>query len=137
MDYYSSDNYENSESRPPKPTTSRAMETTAMVLGIISVATIFFIYVPLVCGPLAIILANLSRGAQPTFTPKGKVAVGLGIAGFVFAIILVVFSFIIVMNTFGGVEGFVDYYNSVMQQYFEGTGIDPSEYMLELSAVFV
>lgn len=137
MDFYGSDNYTSNENKPPKPTTSGAMETAAMVLGIISVVGLFFIYVPLICGPLAIILANLSRGAQPGFTTKGKVAVGLGIAGFVFVIILIIISFTIVMNTFGGVEGMVDYYNNLMQQYLEGTGIDPSEYMIDLSAMFI
>jgi len=66
---------------------SRQMETAALILGMVSIATIITIVPALICGSLAIILGLLSKGGELTVDSRGKTAIILGIIGLVLALI--------------------------------------------------
>lgn len=67
---------------------SRQMETAALILGIVSIATIITIIPALVCGSLAIILGLLSKGGELTVSSRGSVSIVLGIIGLVLSLIV-------------------------------------------------
>ena len=66
-------------------------ETAALILGIISLALLFMGLLPfcLICGPLAVILAFLSRGRHRTLSQKGLFGVILGGGSCVIVVVLV------------------------------------------------
>ena len=106
MDYqfYQQNNYY----QPPVPDKrSRAMETAAMVLGIISLSTCSCIYASVVCGALAIIFALLSRGGEYTMSSKAKIGLVLGIAGLVATILVYAATFASMIHEYGSIEGYL------------------------------
>lgn len=101
------------------------METAAMVLGIISLATCSCLYISIVCGALAIILALLSRGGQNTFSTHAKIGLWLGIAGLILTVVLYATAFIVAFQTYGDLEG-------ILKAYCDMYGLDYEEFYQEL-----
>lgn len=92
--------YENSQNQiPPYETTqlSNSMATAAMVLGVASVLTFMTVYLPLILGSLAIILALLSKGYNYRMMPSAKVGIISGAVSFgsMFGILLLGISTIV------------------------------------------
>lgn len=61
----------------------RAMATASMILGIVSIFSMLTVYIPVICGSLAIVLAILSKGYGKKMLAGAKVGVGTGIGGIV------------------------------------------------------
>ncbi len=71
---------------------SAGLATAALVLGIVSLVTIFSIVTPYVCGSLAIILGLLSKGGETTVDGRGKAGIITGtIALCIITLILFIF----------------------------------------------
>ncbi len=102
---------------------SGGFATASLVLGIVGLATGCCVYTPIICGALAVMFALLSRGGERTMSPRAKTGFGLGLAGVICGILLIVVSFIVVIVTFGGFENYMEYYMETYQQLMEGYGI--------------
>lgn len=76
-------NYYPNGQRQPIRNPGRAMATASMILGIVSIVSILTVYVPIICGSLAIVLAILSKGYGKKMLPSARVGVGTGIGGIV------------------------------------------------------
>lgn len=112
--------------RPPHRTgRSAAFETASLSLGILGLFTascgvgIFF-------GALAIIFGLLSKGGADTMGPKGKAGTYIGIATIIVTGLIFVFSFVIMIRMFGGIDGFLAQYNDL---YNVMQSDDPEELM--------
>lgn len=71
------------EKRQPIRNPGKAMATASMILGIVSIFSMLTVYIPVICGSLAIVLAILSKGYGKKMLPSAKVGVGTGIGGVV------------------------------------------------------
>lgn len=104
---------------------SAAFETAALSLGILGLFTascgvgIFF-------GALAVIFGLLSKGGADTMSPKGKAGTYIGIAAIIVTGLIFVFSFVIMIRMFGGIDGFLAQYNDL---YNAMQSDDPEELM--------
>ena len=96
------------------------METAAMILGIVSLTTCSCLYISIVCGALAIILALLSKGGENTMGSRAKIGLGLGIAGLVLTILLYALAFAVAIETYGSLEG-------ILRAYCDMYGFDIEE----------
>ncbi len=127
MDQYGwNQNANNTE--PPRPAhtgRSAAFETAALSFGILGLFTascgvgMFF-------GALAVIFGLLSKGGADTLSPKGKAGTYIGIAAIVVTGLIFVFSFVIMIRMFGGIDGFLAQYNDL---YNAMQSDDPAELM--------
>lgn len=124
MDY---NNYSERDYNSPSPHGER-MATIGMILAIVGLATGCCVYTGFICGALAIILALLGRGKEQKLSSRGKLAVILGAVSVASTLILCVVSVVYAIYSFGGVDGFMDYYDRVMKMYSDPSGIDYSEY---------
>lgn len=61
----------------------QTMATAAMVLGVASIFTMFTVYIPFICGSLAIVFAILSKGYGKKMLAAAKIGIGTAIAGIV------------------------------------------------------
>ncbi len=86
----------------PKP---NYMETTSLVLAVLSIVTCSCCYLSLPCAGIAIVLALLSRGGKMKLGSKAKLAIALGIAGLLITIAFYIFAFAVAIETYGGLEG--------------------------------
>lgn len=59
----------------------QTMATMAMVLGVASIFTMFTVYIPLICGSLAIVFAILSKGYGKKMLAAAKIGIGTALAG--------------------------------------------------------
>ena len=102
---------------------SNGFATASLVLGIVGLATGCCVYTPIICGALAMIFALLSRGGERTMSVRAKTGLGLGIAGVVCGILLIVVSFIVVIVQYGGFENYMNAYMEIYQQLLDGYGM--------------
>lgn len=89
MDYNNNNNpytqqnnnyYSNGQGQPVR-NPGQTMATMAMVLGLAGIFTMFTIYIPLICGSLAVIFAILSKGYGNKMLTSAKIGIGTAIAG--------------------------------------------------------
>lgn len=93
---------------------SAGLATAALVLGIVSLVTIFSIVTPYVCGSLAIILGLLSRGGETTVDGRGKAGIITGtIALCLITLILVI------LGAFGSENNAVNSFEREFRMEFE------------------
>lgn len=95
---------------------SGGFATASLVLGIIGLATGCCIYTSIICGALAVLFALLSRGGEMTLPGKSKIGLGLGIASAAMGILILIIAFAYMLLQFGGLEGYLEYYNDLLQQ---------------------
>jgi predicted histidine transporter YuiF (NhaC family) len=89
---------------------SASMATAAMILGIISLVTCTCLYISVICGGLAILLALLSKGGELTLSRNAKLALGLGIAGLCTTVVLYAISFAMIIGEYGSLEAYLKAY---------------------------
>lgn len=106
----------NEQFYPAQDKRSHSMETASLVLGIVAISCG---YTSVICGALAIIFALLSRGGETTMGSKAKVGLGLGIAGFIIALLICV-AFAFAYNYYGGLDG-------LLRAYCDMYGLDYQE----------
>ena len=99
---------------------STGFATAALVLGICGLAAGCCLYIGIICGALAIIFSLLSRGGEMTMSPRAKAALALGIAAVTLSILLFLMFFAIMLIQYGGIEGYMEYYNELLQQMESG-----------------
>lgn len=93
---------------------SAGLATAALVLGIVSLVTIFSIVTPYVCGSLAIILGLLSKGGETTVDGRGKAGIITGtIALCIITLILFIF------GAFGSENNAVNSFEREFRMEFE------------------
>lgn len=109
---------------PPKKT--NGMETAALVLAVIGIATGCCIYIAAPCDALAIILGYLSQGSNPPgqlASRTAKIAITLGIVSIVFSILLLAAMFIFTFASgsmdfdtyLKEIENYSEFYESIYQ----------------------
>lgn len=81
---------------------SKRMETTSLILGVISIATICLVYPTLICGSLAIVFALLSRGGERTLTARAQIGLVLGSIGLGIILLMIIYTFVIAEAYYGG-----------------------------------
>lgn len=98
MDYNNNNNSYTSQnnqyySQNPQPnmrSPGQTMATVSMILGLASVFCVFTIYLPLILGSIAILLAILSKGYGKKMLAIAKIGVGTAIGGLTMVIALFV-----------------------------------------------
>lgn len=108
---------------------SHAMETAALVLAVISIATCTCIYFSIPLGALAVIFALLSKGGETSLNSKSKLAFWLGIAGIAITTIIYAFSIITLLREYGSIDG-------ILNAYSQMTGIDYSDLIQEMNSAY-
>lgn len=117
---YQNNQYQNNHC-PDKRSGSFA--TASLILGIAGLATGCCVYTSVICGALAVIFALLSRGGERTMSARAKTGIGLGIAGTVCGILMIVVSFATVIAEYGSFANYMDAYMEMYQQILDGYGV--------------
>ena len=89
---------------------SEYMALASMILGIIAIVTSGCIYLAIICGSLAIILALLSRGGRMDFCTQAKAGLISGVVGLILTIIIYVTAFAFILQQYGGIDGLMQEY---------------------------
>ncbi len=100
---------------PGKP-----LATASMILGIVSIVTMFTVYIPFICGSLAIVLAILSKGYGKKMLTTARVGIGTGIGGIVL-IASVVGSLVAMILSLSG-DDLVNFGRQMDRQFEQQTG---------------
>jgi len=101
---YNNNGYNNSNqyySQNPGPgihNPGQSMATIAMVLGLASIFCIFTVYLPMVLGSIAIILAILSKGYGKKMLATAKIGIGTAIGGLSMVLALIASVFTLLMS---------------------------------------
>lgn len=66
----------------------QTMAIMSMILGLISIFTVFTVYLPIICGSIAILFAILSKGYGKKLLTTAKVGIGTAIGGAALVIIV-------------------------------------------------
>lgn len=101
---------------------SVSFATASLILGIAGLATGCCIYTSIICGALAVMFALLSRGGERTMSVRAKTGLGLGIAGIVCGILMIIAAFAIVIAGYGSFANYMDAYMEMYQQILDGYG---------------
>lgn len=96
---------------------SGRMETAALVLGVIAIATLLLVYPALVCGSLSIVFALLSRGGEISLTSKARAGLILGSIALGIVAFLFLYTLVIANVYYGGLE-------EMAREVYAGMGID-------------
>ncbi len=95
---------------------SAGMAVASLVMGILGLAMACCVYPPVIFGSLAIIFALLSRGGEMHMNSYGKAGLVLGILGIICGILIFTYSFFTLMAEFGGLEGYLQYIEELMEE---------------------
>lgn len=95
---------------------STSMAIASMALAIAGLVMGCCVYPAIILGSLAIILALLSRGGEMTTNGYAKAGLILGIIAIIFGILFLIYSFIVLFVQFGGLEGYMDYIEDLMEE---------------------
>lgn len=74
------------------------MASAALIFGAVSLLTILTIFLPLILGSVAIVLALLSKGREPKMLTQAKVGLSCGIAGLSVVLALLASSYAIMFT---------------------------------------
>ncbi|MCI8978894.1 hypothetical protein D5282_17700 [bacterium 1xD8-48] len=100
----------------------QSMATASMILGVVGLFTIFTVYIPLICGGLAVILAILSRGYGKKMLLAARVGIGTAI-GAVVLICSIIFSLVGILLASSG-DDLVNFGKAMDEQFEQQTGIE-------------
>ena len=87
--FYNQNNNYSYHEQPTYPT-GQALATAAMIAGIVSVVTIWTLYLPIIVGGLGVIFAFLSLGFEKKFSSSAKTGLFFSISGLLVCIILLI-----------------------------------------------
>ena len=105
----------------------QTMATISMVLGVISIMTIFTVYIPIICGSIAIVLAILSKGYGKKMLTTAKVGIGTAIGGMALIITIIGSLTVLLLSSSG--EQMVEFGRQVDEQFREQTGMELEDLM--------
>lgn len=118
-------NYYSSGQGRPVRNPGQTMATMAMVLGLASIFTMFTIYIPLICGSLAVVFAILSKGYGKKMMAAAKIGIGTAIAGI--ALIVTILGSVSAMLLSLSSEDLVNLGRELDQQFESQTGRELKE----------
>lgn len=118
--------YHSSAPRPGIQNPGQTMATIAMVLGLASVFCIFTVYLPLVLGSIAIILAILSKGYGKKMLATAKIGVGTAIGGLSMVLVLIASVFSLLMSNS---DVLIDQGRQLDEQFERQTGQKLEDYL--------
>ncbi len=104
---------------------SSSMAIASMVMGIAGLVMSCCIYPAIIFGSLAIILGLLSRGGEMTANGYGKAGLILGIISIVCGILFLIYGLYILFVQFGGMEGYLEYIEDLMENSGYPNNYDP------------
>ena len=116
-------------SQPPRPgiqNPGQTMATTAMVLGLASIFCIFTVYLPMIFGSIAIILAILSKGYGKKMLTTAKIGAGTAIGGLSMVMVLIVSVFTLLMSNS---DILIDQGRQLDEQFERQTGQKLEDYL--------
>ena len=134
MDYNNNDNpytQQNNQyySQNPKPgiqNPGQTMATIAMALGLASLFCIFTVYLPMIFGSIAIILAILSKGYGKKMLVTAKIGVGTAIGGLSMVVVLIASVFTLLMTNS---DILIDQGRQLDEQFERQTGQKLEDYL--------
>lgn len=100
----------------------QTMALISLILGIASIFTIFTIYLPLIFGSIAIVLAILSKGYGKKMLALAKAGIGTAIGGM--ALIIVIFGSVISLFLSMSGDQLVEFGRQVDEMFEQQTGQD-------------
>ncbi|MBD5463571.1 MAG: hypothetical protein HDR24_11055 [Lachnospiraceae bacterium] len=100
----------------------QTMALISLILGIASIFTIFTIYLPLILGSIAIVLAILSKGYGKKMLATAKAGIGTAIGGI--ALIAVVFGSVISLFLSLSGDQLVEFGRQIDEMFEQQTGQD-------------
>ena len=100
----------------------QSMATASMILGLVSLFTLFTVYIPLICGSLAVILAVLSKGYGKKMPLTARVGVGTAVGG-VTLIMTLLFTLTRILLSSSG-DDLVNFGKAMDEQFEQQTGIE-------------
>lgn len=103
----------------------QTMAMASLILGIASIVTLFSIYLPIILGSIAIILAILSKGYGKKMLSTAKAGVGTAIGGMV--LIIAIFGSVISLFLSMTGDELVEFGRQVDKQFKQQTGMDIEE----------
>lgn len=107
---------------------SSSMALASLVMGIVGLVMSCCIYPAIIFGSLAIIFALLSRGGELTTNGYGKAGLILGIIAIVCGILFLAYGLFILFVQFGGIEGYLEYIEDLMEQSGYPNNYDPYDF---------
>ncbi|MDE7285483.1 MAG: hypothetical protein K2N55_01380 [Lachnospiraceae bacterium] len=100
----------------------QTMAMISLILGIASIVTLFSIYLPIILGSIAIVLAILSKGYGKKMLTTAKAGVGTAIGGM--TLIVAIFGAIISLFLSMTGDELVEFGRQIDQQFEQQTGMD-------------
>lgn len=100
----------------------QTMATVSMILGIISILTLLTVYIPFICGSIAIVLAILSKGSFNKMLASAKIGIGTAIGSMSLVIVMIVSLTSMIMSA--GSDTLIKFGQQIDQQFKEQTGQD-------------
>lgn len=107
-----------------------SMATAALVTAVIGCVSTFIIlpvYLPCVFGGISIVLALLSKGAQPHFSRRAFAGVITSVCSIILNVFIFIFCFYLVFN----VPEFREQFNQTYEQLYGESFDDTLEHILE------
>lgn len=98
----------------------QTMAVMSMILGLASLFTLLTVYIPIVCGSIAIVLAILSKGYGKRMLATAKIGMGTAIGGMALIITIVGSLTALLLSSSG--DTLVQFGQRMDQQFEEQTG---------------
>lgn len=113
-------NYQSNYYNLPPRNPGQTMATVSMILGVVSIFTLFTVYIPLVCGSIAVVLAILSKGSLKKMLTTAKVGVGTAIGSIALLFVMIASFSAMLLSTSG--DTLIKFGQQIDQQFKEQTG---------------
>lgn len=123
MDY----NYQSNDYRLPPHNPGQRMATVSMILGVVCIFTLFTVYIPIVCGSIAVVLAILSKGSFKKMLTTAKVGIGTAVGAIALLFLMITSLSAMLLSTSG--DALIKFGQQVDQQFKEQTGQDIEDFM--------
>lgn len=98
----------------------QTLAIASLALGIASIFTMFTVYIPLICGSIAIVLAILSKGYGKKLLTAAKIGIGTAIGGMAL-VITIIGSLVALLLSCDG-NTLVEFGKQMDQQFEQQTG---------------
>ncbi len=92
----------------------RLMANASLILGVLAIATVIFVYTPLIFGGISIVLGLLSRGGAPKCNSQSKTGILISICALVILAAIFAFVFHFIFTEYGSIQ---EFYNDYMEKY--------------------
>ncbi len=125
MDY----NYQSNYYKMPPRNPGQTMAVVSMILGVVSIFTLFTVYIPIICGSIAIVLAILSKGSFKKMLVAAKVGIGTAVGAITLLFVMIASLSAMLLSTSG--DALIKFGQQIDQQFKEQTGQEILQYIVE------